>query len=485
MTSPLLERSVSGTQAPSRLWVPETASSAGQETIDLARAAGLTMDPWQEFVLRGAMGERPDGRWQAVEVGVEVSRQNGKCAILVARELAGLFLFGEELQIHSAHQFDTSLEAFRRLLFLIEEHDDFSRRVKRVSKSHGEEGIELTNGQRIRFRTRTKGGGRGFSGDTVYLDEAMDIALTAHGALMPTLSARPNPQVWYLGSAVDQNVHEHGLVFSQVRARGIKGGDPELAFFGWEAASSMDEAEELLDDRQAWADANPALGIRITEEFIALERRSMAARTFMVERLGVGDWPRLEEEAEEGTLTIGMWEACEDPDSKPLDPVRLAVDVRPDRSKSAIAIAGYTADGRRHVELVEHKSGTDWVAERAHGIQKRHGTGPILLDTKSPAAALLPQFAELGAKIAPVTTTELAQGCGMLFDDVAQRDLVHRGQPQLATAVRGAAKRPLGDAWAWSRKSSQADISPLVAVTLARWGLGEKRKGSEPLVAWR
>jgi hypothetical protein len=125
--------------------------------------AGLVLDPWQAFVLEHALGERADGRWAAFEVGVVVSRQNGKGAILEARELAGLFLLGERLVVHSAHQFDTSLEAFRRLLGLIEDTPDLDRRVKRVSRSHGEEGIELKGGQRIRFRTRTKGGGRGFA----------------------------------------------------------------------------------------------------------------------------------------------------------------------------------------------------------------------------------------------------------------------------------------------------------------------------------
>jgi hypothetical protein len=34
--------------------------------------------------------------------------------------------------------------------------------------------------------------------------------------------------------------------------------------------------------------------------------------------------------------------------------------------------------------------------------------------------------------------------------------------------VRGARTRPLGDAgWAWSRKGSPVDITPLVAATLA------------------
>jgi hypothetical protein len=42
---------------------------------------------------------------------------------------------------------------------------------------------------------------------------------------------------------------------------------------------------------------------------------------------------------------------------------------------------------------------------------------------------------------------------------------------ELDSAIKGAAKRTLGEAWAWSRKSSDVDISPLVSVTLAFWGI--------------
>jgi hypothetical protein len=58
----------------------------------------------------------------------------------------------------------------------------------------------------------------------------------------------------------------------------------------------------------------------------------------------------------------------------------------------------------------------------------------------------------------------------MLYDAVAQRTLRHLGQPELSDAIAGGVKRPLGDLWAWSRKSSAVDISPLVAATLALWG---------------
>jgi hypothetical protein len=52
-------------------------------------------------------------------------------------------------------------------------------------------------------------------------------------------------------------------------------------------------------------------------------------------------------------------------------------------------------------------------------------------------------------------------------------------------AVRGAAKRPLSDSWAWSRKSSASDIVPLVACTNALWGFQVAQESSvEPMVAW-
>lgn len=179
--------------------LPPSVSSAGQEAVELAASAGLVLDPWQVEVLEGALGERRDGRWSATEVVVIVPRQNGKGAILEARELAGLFLFGEMLQTHTAHRFDTAIEHFRRVRYLIENTPDLMRKVKKIREANGDEGIELKNGARLNFKARSKGSGRGFSGDLVVLDEA--YYLGDLGDLLPTLSARPNPQVWYTSSA--------------------------------------------------------------------------------------------------------------------------------------------------------------------------------------------------------------------------------------------------------------------------------------------
>jgi hypothetical protein len=461
---------VQGAQQPRLCSIPDFKSSTGEEAVELAAMAGLDLDPWQQFVPNGALGERADGMWAAPQVCLVVPRQNGKGALLEARELAGLFLLEEPLIVHSAHQFDTSLEAFRRLLFLIESTPDLDRRVKRVVKSHGEEGIELKGGARIRFRTRTRGGGRGFSAACVILDEAMIIPESVFAAIFPVVSAQPNPQLWLTGSAVDQETHEDGVVFARARERGRRG-DGRLAFCEWSLPYERpdDVDESALSDPVAWAEANPGLGIRISTEHVADEALAMDARTFAVERLGVGDWP--DPDSSQHVIDMKLWAELVDLGSEPLDPVCFAVDVAPDRSRATIAVAAKRADGLVHVEVVRRLPGTGWVAKELARLVREHQCLTPLIDGAGPAANLLPEFNQLELGVDTAAASDMAKACGEFFDSVQERDVRHLGQSEMTAALKGAVQRPLGDAWAWSRKNSSVDISPLVACTLAVWGV--------------
>jgi phage terminase large subunit-like protein len=435
--------------------------------VELAAMFDLHADEWQERVLVGAGGERDDGKHAAKEVGVVVPRQNGKDGILEMRTLGGLLILEEKLITYSAHQFDTSLEAFRRLRHYFENYDDLSRRVKRVINSHGEEGIELLSGQRVRFRTRTSGGGRGFTGDCLFLNEAMILRESSMGALFFTLSARPNPQVWYTGSAVDQDVHEHGVVLSRVRSRAQKG-EPNLAYFEWAAGEKLEDLDP--DDRDGWYRANPALGKRISEETVETEQRATAPKTFAVERLGVGDWFDLDFEDDE-RISAEQWKACEAEEITEADgPVVLSFDVRPDRKAASIAAAGVRTDGLRHMKVLEHHPGTGWVVGRLKALVDELDA-EVVVDERGPAASLFIDIENAGIELIKKNGTDYAAACGSFYDAVVDEDVRHDGAPELALAVRNASRRPLGDAWAWSRKGSSVDISPLVACTLALWAV--------------
>jgi len=427
--------------------------------------AGLQLDDWQAYSLE--LGLRTKGsKWAAFEVGVEVARQNGKGGIIEALELGSLFVWKNRLAVHTAHLTDTSLEAFWRLKDLIDDTPELKKQVAHISLTNGREQIRLHDGCRIRFRTRTKGGGRGFSADLVILDEAMYLPEISIGALLPTLSARPNPQVWYLGSAVDQQIHDHGHIFSAVRRRGIAG-DDGLVYLEWAAEGEIDNLEGVLDDHKAWKQANPALGIRISEKHVADERRALPSRMFAVERLGIGDWP--EDHEAVAAIDYERWRELTDRNSMMLDPFVLAFDVVPSRERATICAAGQRPDGLLHIEVVDGRRGTGWVPERIAELVTSHGVASVSCDPASPAAALIRPLENLGVEVEQIGTREYAQACGALFDLVEQGKLRHLGTDDLAIAVKNASTRPLGDAWAWSRRLSAADISPLVAGTLALW----------------
>ncbi|MFH5209261.1 hypothetical protein ACHIPZ_13805 [Antrihabitans sp. NCIMB 15449] len=66
---------------------------------------------------------------------------------------------------------------------------------------------------------------------------------------------------------------------------------------------------------------------------------------------------------------------------------------------------------------------------------------------------------------------QMVAACVGFLDDAIDGVLSHTNQPALTDAVADAAKRTLpGGDWAWDR-AADGVISPLVAATLARWGL--------------
>ena len=88
---------VLGAQEPRVGVWPAYSTTTGEEVVELCEMAGLSLDPWQQLVIRHGLGERDDGKWAAPDVGVVVARQNGKGGIIEARELAGLFLLDEPI----------------------------------------------------------------------------------------------------------------------------------------------------------------------------------------------------------------------------------------------------------------------------------------------------------------------------------------------------------------------------------------------------
>lgn len=455
--------------------------------LELVAAAGIVLDPWQELVFRGSCLRR-DGIWAAKQVGVCCPRQNGKNAILEARQLAGLFIFNERLQRYTAHLGDTAAVAFKRLSDLIESVPWLKSELRNIWRSNGKEAIELKNGNTIQFRTRTDRAGRGPSPNTVYFDEAMELSIAAVAAAIPSVAAKSMsaapPQLWYTGSSVDQLVNiDAGIVFARIRDAGLKG-DPETSWFEWSVDAPNPEEVPDHDSPLQWAIANPGMGIRISEEHIAFEHSSpMGIRGFCVERLGVGDWPSLE--AEKTVISLDSWRKLTDKTSSAVDPVVFCPEVSWDRQWGAISVAGKRADGLFHVEVVRHQRGTGWIVPQLALMVEAQRPSAVVIEDGSPAGSLLPDLEQrrLPTKVEKLSSTDHGHALGALLDSVAEEKVWHGPQAELEAAIRVAVTRSLGDKVAWDRKKSKGEITALVSCTLALWGV-MSRENAAPWVGW-
>lgn len=472
-SSPLSVRK--GSQKPRVDVTPLFVSSAGDDAVDLAAVAGLELDEWQQHVLRGSLGERKDGRWQSFEVGLVVPRQNGKGSILEARELAGLFLFREPMIIHTAHLFSTANEHRMRLERLIRGAPDLVERIKGfqgdpnatitgIKTGNQDMSITTVDGKgkeasRIKFLARSGGNsGRGFTGDLVVLDEAYNLPDAVIAAMMPTMAARSmdgSPQIWYTSSAG----MPESEVLNRVRARGLDPKDEtRLAYYEW---SVPDDAD--ADDPESWAKANPSLGIRIAEDFVETERRSLDDEEFKRERLGI--WAKV---GGSSAIPREFWSDALDDESESGEQVAFGFDVSPLRDVSVVAAASYRPDGLVHIEIVDRRTGTEWLVPRLQELRNSWSPVGTAFDAASQAASVAGTDPRGRRVLTGLDSRSVMQATGEFFEAVMNGEIVHTGQAELDEAVE-ASRRSKGasDLWRWSRADTSKDISPLVAVTMA------------------
>lgn len=474
--------------SPAHLWIPARSGSYGDEATDLAEMAGRTLDDEQRLAVDALLSFGPGGRWVAMESGILEARQNGKTSgVLLPVTLFDLFLLPPDRIVWTAHLFRTARDAFDDFCVCIETAPELSRRVKRISYGNGEEFIELHNGAKLEFLARSKGGGRGLGGKRVVMDEALFIAAAAMGALMPVLSARPDPQINY-GSSAALATSDH---LHRLKDRGRSANDPYLIWVefcaqgGW-LDPPCDQGSNCphtfgtpgcaLDDEEQWKLANHTIGKRITYEYVRAERRALPPTEFGRERMGWHEIPV----AGSGAIDIEQWAKLLDGTSKRHGDIALGVDIAPQRDYAAIGLYGPRGDGLGHWQLVDYRPGTKWLVDRI--VELKEGLDPIAIAMgKGTWTSLEADLDKAGlhkpdkadepvrGDLAVLSAAEMTASTGQALDAVRQATVRHIGQQPLDAAVAGAKTRETGDTVAWSRKDADADISPLVTVSLARW----------------
>lgn len=401
------------------------------------------------------------GRLAYQTVGVSLGRQEGKSALTDA--VAYLRSLAQRHQRGAYVCQDRSIAADR----LVELASGRARRyVADLRRSNGKERVRWVNGSRWEIRAGTGKAGRGPSLDTVVVDEAALLPFAVLDALGPTQAARPDPQLWLFSNVGDV----HALMWWHYTELGREAAllDPGhgVAWFEWGA---LDDEER--GDPATWAASMPALGRTIAPSFVAAKLIELAREPERFDREYLNRWPP--GMGGHDGVDLERWARAGAPEARPGPRPVIGVDVAGDRSVASIALAA--PDPTRPDRLVVQVVAVVPVAGAAATIadlRRRHRARAVVADDLA-CASIVADLTARRVDVAPLGPTAFARACGA-FGDALGADpprVVHRGQQALDVAAAHAVRRRFGDAWAWSRTRSTGDVSPLVAATVAAWGV--------------
>lgn len=479
---------LAGVQSPRFRMCPEhpnPGTDLAELAVELGSTYGLTLDPWQAETLRTWMRTDENGHWLASSWGLSVPRQNGKNAALEVVELMMMTVLGLKI-LHTSHLLGSARKAFKRLQNFFGRgpgdpmcaYPDLNAMVVELRRTNGQECIILENGGLIEFGARTSGAGRGSSFDVLIIDEAQEYEADEQEALEPTISASPSgdPVIIYTGTP-PRHIGFRGEPFVRIRNAAVTGDDKTIAWVEHSALGEIDDMTEaemraLVNDRMAWAYANPALGIRVVEKTVLAEMSRMSPRSFARERLNM--WPKPVENNSR-PYEPEPWSrlALDEPDPEwPLAAVGL--DMNPERTKVTILMAYWAPDDRVHLEVAAdapfNESGTSALVEWVWKRCKRRI--PVVMDAFSPIRSIEPALQARGVTLRVLGGGEWAQACMGFADAIKEQAISHYDQVQLTESVTGAVKEPMGKGGAWkiTRDALDTDLSPAVAAVCGLFG---------------
>lgn len=438
----------------------------------VADKCGIHFDRWQQGVLWLLLAKRGDGRYACGEGGLVLSscRQIGKTYTIGNAVFLLCAVHPNLTAVWTAHHTRTSDQTFNDLCAL-ERHPLLGRYIGRIRRANGQQEIRFKNGSRIMFGARERGFGRGLhSVDVEVFDEAQILTQSALDNMVAIVNTSPNPLVVFMGNPPKPG--DVSEAFEDKRRAALDGVDG-IAYIELSADKDADP-----DDRAQWAKANPSYPNRTSEEAMLRMRNLLTDDSFRREALGIWN-----EHTATHAIDPALWAqaATHEPNMDGLK--GFALDMAPDRSSLCIGAAVKHDDGSLHIEVAAFKDarheGTRWAVD---WIRERWPqTAAVVIDAQSPAMSLLPDLKK--AHVRPIITnaSDMGRACGKFLDDLAAGTLTHLpddDQPALALAVKNAVTRPIGNSGAigWNKIGSDTDISPLVACTLAAYGLSVTKR---------
>ena len=444
-----------------RIWTKSPdLPSYGIDFIEFCESIGFNLLPWQMFLAHEICKVTEDDKRWFKEVGVIISRQNGKSTFMQLMILWRMYALEQKLQVHTAHKLTTSSEIFWKIDDTIQSFAHLVDRFGKKYESKGSQEIKLKTGERYLVRANNSAS-RGIAApDTVYMDEVREFHDDeVWSSLRYTQMATPNPQTLIFSNAGDQ----HSVILNRLRDRGIaaaNGAADKIGWFEWSAEPDCD-----IRDKNAWAQANPSLGYTISLENL---EAAMSDEESIVRTELLCQWVSVVNPA----ISPTNWAAAavENLKLSKEEMTWLAVDLSPDRKEGALVAA--QQEGEK-INVVLLRTWTNPVNLDAKQIAndiadevRKYQTETVAYSRQT-SAAIAALLSPAGISTTPIDGAIYGQACDEMLSAITSSRLAHPNQDEFNRQVLSAVKLPFKDGgWYLGRKVSNATICAAVAMAM-------------------
>jgi len=441
-----------------RLYTPFlTGKNKLQDVKDLCTIVGIDLLPWQEYVLKDMLMVDKAGLWIRKTNLILVARQNGKTHLARMLILAHLIKWETNVLIMSSNR-SMALDTFRQVTQLIETNDHLKGFVKQIRYANGTESIEMLSGARLDVVASTRDGSRGRTvNGLLFIDELREIDEEGYRAAMPTTRAHAGSHILLTSNAGDA----FSKVLNDLRERALDHPPKSFGFYEYSAPQYC-----KINDRVAWAQANPALGYTITEEAIEeaistspIENTRTETLCQWIDSLS-SPWPHgVLEETSDSTLTI-----------TPGALTMFGFDVSPSRRNASLVAGQMMPDGKIAIgilETFESQVAVDdlRIAASIKGWADIYRPRLVLFD-KYTTASIAERLANAGVVTMDCSGQQFYQACGDLLDGLVNHKIVHNGQDELIQQFNNCAAKVNDSAWRIVKRKSAGDVSAPISIAM-------------------